>query len=315
MRLVSSLRNSLIIWLTFASWMLLQAQAQSGPDKATIVKLVREAQIFEPGAQINAQVNGQEVIVQSYLNPKANDNDCKIDAILIAKKIFDVYPPPAFSNVKVNLYDSSDATKTSFRSIIVRAGDVEVFSKGSISKEALLASLTVAHERRLVTTATPVSPRGILNIQIRNGARKVERQGLLNHIRDLQYKNQELGRNVANIDKCCELFQRSEAALTRSDQAGFVRAYNDTVIAVNQEQAKVNRLVNELNRRGPVKGPQYERRLAVFKRLEYLEQHGKDVTQLRRIFEIDVEPRAKLGQNSLELDVSLSTVERALSRL
>lgn len=283
-------------------------------NSTTIIKLVRGAKVFEPDAQITAYVNGKEIIVVSYLNPKANDNDCKIDAVLIAKAIFDVFPPPAFSNLRVNLYDSKDATQSIYRSVIVRAGDIEVFAKGGISKEALLASLTVAHERRSGVIPRP-SPRAILNMPITGEFRKKERQTLLRDIRDLQLKNQELGREVADVDRCCTLFGASEAFVPRQDEHGFVRAYNDTVIALNEEQAKVNRAVTELYHKLPVAGPQYERRVAVYKRLEYLERHGKDVTQLRRIFEKDVEPRARMGQDSLELDVSLSTVERALNKM
>jgi hypothetical protein len=130
----------------------------------------------------------------------------------------------------------------------------------------------------------------------------------------LQSKNQEIGREVADVDRCCNLFLVGEAAVRKADEPSFVRAYNDTVIAVNQEQAKVNRVVTQMYHKLPVNGPQYERRVAIYKRLESLEQHGRDVTQLRRIFEKDIEPRAHTGRDSLELDVSLTTVERALKK-
>ena len=283
-------------------------------NNQTIIKLVRDAKVFEPDAQIIAYVNGKEIIVQSYLNPKANDDDCKIDALLIGKAIFDVFPPPAFSNVRVELYDSKDASRITYRSVIVRAGDIDVFAKGGISKEALLASLTVAHERRTDVVTRP-SPRAILNVPITSAFRKKERQDLLRDIRDLQSKNQDLRREVADVDKCCRLFGLSEACVRKEDEHGFVRAYNDTVIAVNEEQAKVNRAITELNHKLPVNGPQYERRVAVYRRLAYLEQHGKNVTQLRRIFENYIERQASLGQDSLELDTTLSTIERALSKM
>lgn len=292
------------------------ASAANAPvlNPANVTKAVREANIFEADAQITSYISGKEIIVQSFLNPKANDNDCKIDAVLIGKAIFDVFPPPAFSNIRVNFYDINDRTRSIYRSVIVRAGDIEVFAKGSISKEALLSSLTVGHER-LTNVVKQTSPRAILNVPISGEFRKKERQSLLSSLRELQLKNQELGREVADVDKCCTLFALSEDAVRKQNEHGFVRTYNDAIIALNEEQAKVNRAVTELYHKLPVQGPQYARRVAVYKRLEYLERHGKDVTQLRRIFEKDVEPRARMGQDDLELDVSLSTVERALNKM
>jgi hypothetical protein len=312
MRLITNFSKIGCLILSLFLAVFSSAAAEKTLNTTAVTKIVRDAKIFEPNAKIDVYFNGKEIIVQSYLNPKANDNDCKIDAVLIAKAIFDAYPPPAFSNIRVNLFETKDETERKYRSVIVRAGDIEVFAKGAISRDALLASLTVAHD--LVPPPPPQpSPRAVLELPIAGPYRKRERQNLLNNIRDLQSKNQELGRNVADVDKCCTLFLVGEAAVRRADGRGFVRAYNETVLAVNQEQAKINRVIGELYHKPPVAGPQYARRVKVFGALEYLEQHGKDVTELRRIFEKDIEPLAKTGQNSQELDVSLTTVERALS--
>src|SRR5262249_46189075 len=153
------------------------------------------------------------------------------------------------------------------------------------------------------------------NSEVRDGLHKEDRRNLLSNIRELQAKNQDLHSQVADVDKCCALFAKSEAAAENNDLATFLRAYNDTVIAVNQEQVRVNRAVDAINESKPKKGPQYERRMAAYAKLNSLAERGVDVTQFRRIFEHEIETRAQTGKDSIELEASLSTLERALNRL
>jgi hypothetical protein len=281
----------------------------TGPD---VVRIVRQAKILNPSLELNAQVSGTVINISTYLNPKANDNDCKIDAVLIAKTLFDSYPPNSFGDVRVSFYETTDPSRTAYRTVIVRTGDLEVFAKNAITKESLLASITVAHERR-ATGASLLN--AILRIDIKSGFHREERQALLNNIRELQGKNEDLHSRIANVDKCCQLFARSEAAAEKGDVPAFLRGYNDTVIVVNQEQVRVNQAIEALYHDRPKKGPQYERRMTVFKKLSDLQERGVDVSQLRRIFENEIEPRARSGKDTIELDTSLSTLERALNRL
>jgi hypothetical protein len=307
----STISGCLILALLLLAEHAFAAEKSKTPTAGEVLRLVREAKILSPDLEVNAEVNGAEINISTYLNPKANDNDCKIDAVLIAKKLFDSYQPDSFADVKVCFYETTDPSRSMYRTVIVRTGDLEVFSKNAITKEALLASITVAHERRGGRASMSQS---VLNSQIKSGLHKEDRQNLLNMIRELQAKNQDLHARVADVDKCCELFARSEAAAQKGDPASFLRAYNDTIIAVNQEQVRVNQAIAVLNQNRPKKGPQYERRMTIYTKLSHLEERGVDVSQLRRIFDNEVEPRAKTGQDSIELDASLSTLERALNK-
>lgn len=272
------------------------AEVDAVLDSASVIKLVRSANIVPPTTAIQAQIAGKEIIVSTYVNAHANDTDCKIDAVLLAKKIFAV--SKSANDVRLIFYETDNPSGRTYRSIIVRAGDIDVFSKGEISKEALMASITVAHENRPLKT----------------GFKFQERQDLLNQIKELQAKNADIGGKAANVEKCYCLYRLSENALSNGDHPQFLRAFNDTVVAVNQEQEKVNYVVRKLNSSSPVKGPQYERRIAIYQQLDKLEKQGKNITQLRRIFEKDIEPLARRGQDSLELQVTLLTLERALAK-
>ena len=70
-------------------------------------------------------------------NPKATDQDCKIDAVLLAKTIMDAYPRDV-SRTRMMFSDSNSGTMSE---IMVTTGDVKAYATGTISKDDLLTSL------------------------------------------------------------------------------------------------------------------------------------------------------------------------------
>ncbi|MFA7338966.1 MAG: hypothetical protein WC028_19425 [Candidatus Obscuribacterales bacterium] len=117
-----------------------QNSAQATVTVNQIVTTVEKAKILANGTRVSAAINGSEVYVSTYRNARANDNDCKIEALLIAKTAMDLAP----SDIgRVTVYFHSAANINKRKVVSVTAGDVKAFGSGQMGKEQLLASLTI----------------------------------------------------------------------------------------------------------------------------------------------------------------------------
>jgi hypothetical protein len=83
----------------------LQYSAQAAVTVNQIVKAVDQAKILANGTGVRAAINGSEVYISTYRNTRANDNDCKIEALLIAKTTIDLAPTD-IGRVTVYFYNS-----------------------------------------------------------------------------------------------------------------------------------------------------------------------------------------------------------------
>lgn len=117
------------------------AAQSASPD--FIVKSLINAKIIASGYKINAAIDtsSHEVSISTYSNTGSKDvvNDCKIDAILIAKKVFEIEKTAA--RVKVRFYRIDSAG--TFHEVSVTKPEVAAFSAGAVKKDDLLASLEV----------------------------------------------------------------------------------------------------------------------------------------------------------------------------
>ncbi|CAN5293707.1 hypothetical protein BH11CYA1_BH11CYA1_48140 [soil metagenome] len=105
-----------------------------------IVNAVDQAKILANGTGVRAAINGSEVYISTYRNTRANDNDCKIEALLIAKTTIDLAPTD-IARVTVYFYNAVNRNKRKI--VSVTAGDVKAFGSGQMSKEQLMASLAI----------------------------------------------------------------------------------------------------------------------------------------------------------------------------
>jgi len=105
-----------------------------------IINAVEQGKILANSTRVNALMNGAEAYVSTYRNSRANDNDCKIEAVLVAKTVIDL-APTEISRVTVYFYSSANTNKRKVVSVTV--GDVKAFGAGQLGKEQLLASLTI----------------------------------------------------------------------------------------------------------------------------------------------------------------------------
>jgi len=125
--------------LSVAAKLPVQAATFSLTD-ADVVNAIEKAKILAPSIRLNARVSQDEVMVATYKNPKAEDKDCKIEAVLIAKEVMDLAPGVV---PRVTVYFYSSSTLNNFKQVEVTAGDVKAFATGSLSKDELMASIRV----------------------------------------------------------------------------------------------------------------------------------------------------------------------------
>ena len=106
---------------------------------ADVVYAIKKAEVLAPGVGINARVVQDKVYVSTYRNARANVDDCKIDAVLITKAIYDV-APSEIARVTVYFYGKDTSQ---YQEVSVTAGDIKAYAAGQMSKEQLLSSLVV----------------------------------------------------------------------------------------------------------------------------------------------------------------------------
>ena len=107
-----------------------------------IVKAITSANIVAPGYKLNAAIfpSAHEVVVSTYTNAASKDvaTDCKVDALLIAKRVTETSTQTV--RVKVRFYDLN---QTSYREVDVTKPEISAFAAGAVKKDELLSSLEV----------------------------------------------------------------------------------------------------------------------------------------------------------------------------
>ncbi|MBS2007263.1 MAG: hypothetical protein JST01_09495 [Cyanobacteria bacterium SZAS TMP-1] len=117
--------------------------AMAAVSAGELVSAVEKAKILATGTRVSAAINGSEAYVSTFKNARATDNDCKIEAVLIAKTAMDLAPND-ITRATVYFYSTANINKRKY--VTVTAGDVKAFGSGQLGQEQLLSSLTVKDE-------------------------------------------------------------------------------------------------------------------------------------------------------------------------
>lgn len=109
------------------------------PD-ADLEKAMNEAKVLGPNYSVTVKSQGKELDISTYLNSQSKDmeKDCKIDAVLLAKKAFDLDKQLVRAKISFYRYD-----RKSYREVSVTTGDVKAFGTGQTSNQELVDSLIV----------------------------------------------------------------------------------------------------------------------------------------------------------------------------
>ena len=151
-------RNRLFVEMSLL-WLLV-VPAGAGQASATdstpaphgeITELLRNAKIVDPSYKLTATISGDEIVVTTQRKPKSNDNECKIEAVLIGKTAFDaVKTGPQRTKVLFFDYD-----KNAISEVTVKRAEVRLFGEGELSEKELLASLELRSSESTETSAGP----------------------------------------------------------------------------------------------------------------------------------------------------------------
>jgi len=122
-------------------------------SKTEIITAIDKAKILAPGISVNADVTKDHVSISTYRNVRANDDDIKIEAALIAKTVLELAPKEI---ARVSVFFFSAVNLKNYREVAVTAGDIKAFSAGATNEKQLISSLKIIEpqmsftERQLV---------------------------------------------------------------------------------------------------------------------------------------------------------------------
>jgi hypothetical protein len=188
---------SVLVWLSTISF----TPAFSQPSESSLAEIVRQARVIDPSAKLHVTFSGDEVDVTSESTPKSNDDACKVQAILVAKAIFDSQSD-SIQKTKVVLFDYS-ANKC--RTIVVKRAEIKLYATNGMSQKALLSSIDFD-----VTGAGGAGAQA--ELKVADGPLQNERLLLLGRI----MKMKAAGTNVAAF---MSIFNDLEATAATNDQA------------------------------------------------------------------------------------------------
>ncbi|MBX9690643.1 MAG: DUF1795 domain-containing protein [Candidatus Obscuribacterales bacterium] len=111
------------------------------PTAAELTKILDSSGVLQKGYKCRVILEKSACTVFSYQNmqSKNKENDCKIDAVLLAKKVFDA--APGLARVKVKLLDPRGTGAC--KNVTITLGDITAFSSGKVNMQSLMNSLEI----------------------------------------------------------------------------------------------------------------------------------------------------------------------------
>ncbi len=174
------LKSSLVVLLAMSCSGTGAVAAKTSPPQKTVqrneltnselVEILRAAKVTDASYSLSATQTGDELIVSTQQNPKFNEDDTKVQGVLIAKTAFDVLPD-SIQRTKVLFHDLEGG---SFSEVLINRTVIESYGKGQMDEKKLLGSLEVekngdeqtseAPERALTVVAGPMQEQRILTL-------------------------------------------------------------------------------------------------------------------------------------------------------
>ncbi len=136
-------RNSLLLANLIVSLAVFTQAAKAAPmSTGEMIVVLREAKVVSPTVRLDVLQSDQHVTVITKRSANMLDRDCKITAVLMAKALMDARPRE-LAAVKVIYTRDGENTVSK---VVVSAGDVQSFAKGTITESQLLGSLELSRE-------------------------------------------------------------------------------------------------------------------------------------------------------------------------
>lgn len=129
--------------LAFASSLVISLAQVSFAEMASsekVVGIIEKSKVLGESAKLLASINGTEATISTYRHKESvdKDNDCKIDAALIAKELM-VTNDLGLRRVIVHFHEPDLTGK--FREVSVSYAEIKAFASGAVQQSDFLASL------------------------------------------------------------------------------------------------------------------------------------------------------------------------------
>lgn len=295
-----------------------------------IGKAIKDAHILTPGYDVKPTLAGDSAIITSYRNPQASDKDCKVDAVLITRKVIGL-DPQKIKNVEVYFFDTKSPTQ--YSKVVVRADDINRFGAGKLS-QAQLMDLVNFSRGQVKAQANPLGQfqqQSYTQILQRSdvvpGPMASERSYLLSQIRQLsgtrvdKRQLQTLSQNFVLIEDLARYNQREslvqqikllQERINQMSPGGVSKhapaAYGnenaipqmkmqETPDLQRKQQQLIDALRSELGSDAPSPGPMLMERARAIKRIKQMQRFGvpeEEVDRLMRTYR-DVDYIARHG--------------------
>ncbi len=171
-----------------------------------LVAILRNARVVSADYPLRASYNEREAIVTTKRNPLAKDNDCKIDAVMMAKALMDSFPE--ILRIKVLF---SDLEQQKYTSVNLSKGDIASFGAGKLGQKDFLDSLEISTFKENVSPFASRSD-GAVSTGVAPGPLQDKRLLLLSRIESLKSKG-------TNVKAYLDYFQTVEDAARSGDEA------------------------------------------------------------------------------------------------
>jgi hypothetical protein len=288
------------------------------PTTESVTRALTKANVLTRSFQV--QCNGSHCNVVTYRNPRATENDIKIDSILVAKAIRDVYP--AIESVTVQFYEASNLRKYQF--IEVHAGDVTAFGQGGLSKDQLLRSLPVhVSAAGGGSRASAINRQVVDNYQVAPGFNKSGRTRMLADLQDIQAKGGDLSElwprfmaiekviregGAESITNDFNMLVPDVGAALQNAQTESNRIAESARLRNNQleSQAKVGQIVQNLH-----SGYGYMRRARIAREIDRKLQMGENVQYFQSTLWNVIEPLCR-NRDGTRADEQMAQLERMM---
>lgn len=156
---------------TAISLFMLQSPVQAAASADKVTSAIYKAKVLAPGTQIKVQVKGEQALISTFRNERADDKDSKIDALLLGKTVFEI-PDSGITSAVVYFYNSKAANE--YKSVTIRTSDVKAFTAGQMSQEEMLSSLELK-SGKVQDAATSIENRMMLSAAARRDFQTVDR--------------------------------------------------------------------------------------------------------------------------------------------
>jgi hypothetical protein len=103
-----------------------------------VQKIVKDAGLWSD-ARLNVVCGDNEVRISTYRDSKESDRDCKIDSVLITRRIMEA--SPGITRVTLQFYDRLKSSE--YKQIEVRESDIAAFAGKLIDNDKLLSGISI----------------------------------------------------------------------------------------------------------------------------------------------------------------------------